>query len=151
MNRQCRYRLSQRIFWSKHTPLLAVMEGGECASCKLFHTPPPVRVHTLSIHPLQSTSLARLSCPVKQKPTIRAQPGDGCKRDLTPASPARKDLAGSQQASEAIEEPAPLVAEPIPTNRRRAMLPACIPRFGTHQPVGIQRTRARQHCRHSAG
>src|SRR5467141_1389433 len=36
-------------------PLLAVMQGGECASSKLFHTPPPVRLHTPSIHPLQAT------------------------------------------------------------------------------------------------
>ena len=30
-------------------PLLAVMQGGECACSKLIHTPPPVRLHTLSI------------------------------------------------------------------------------------------------------
>src|SRR3989442_15104451 len=35
-------------------PLLAVMQGGECACSKLIHTPPPVRLDTLSIHPLQS-------------------------------------------------------------------------------------------------
>src|SRR5467141_4861709 len=41
-------------------PLLAVMQGGECACSKLIHTPPPVRLHTLSIHPLQSTSPSSL-------------------------------------------------------------------------------------------
>src|SRR3989442_16043418 len=34
-------------------PLLAVMQGGECACSKLVHTPPLVR--PLSIHPLQAT------------------------------------------------------------------------------------------------
>src|SRR6267143_1807514 len=38
-------------------PILAVMQGGECACSKLIHMPPPVRLHTLSIHPLQSISV----------------------------------------------------------------------------------------------
>src|SRR3989441_10813135 len=44
MNRQYRSRLAERIFRSQRTPLLASPQGGECASSKLFRTPPAVRV-----------------------------------------------------------------------------------------------------------
>src|SRR3989475_3644464 len=36
MNRQCRSRLAERIFWSKHTPLLASPQGGVAASSIKF-------------------------------------------------------------------------------------------------------------------
>src|SRR2546425_4888571 len=36
MNRQCRSRLAERIFWSQHTPLLASPQGGEAASSIKF-------------------------------------------------------------------------------------------------------------------